>query len=237
MIHRLLPIVGIATRSIAVPGRQDAVRGVFSTYVDCIRKSGGEAVLIPPGVVEALSRLDALLLVGGEDLSTEAWWAAGVPGSPVDPERDAAEALLVDRAYALGMPVLGICRGAQMVNCVLGGSVASLDPAGVAQHSSPNQEESAKHLVLVAPNTRLASAMGINKEFLVVSRHQTRIAGLGVGLQASAWAEDGTIEAVEASNWPFIGIQWHSEWSTEGVESDLRLFLWLINEGSQRIRP
>lgn len=228
-------VVGIATRSIALPGRREAVRGVFSAYIDCLQASGGEAVLLPPGAVEALSRLDALMLVGGEDLAAETWWSAGAPSPPVDPERDAAETLLVERARGLGIPVLGVCRGAQMVNCVLGGSVTSLDPAGVAQHSAPTPVDSMAHLVRVAPDTRLASAMGPSIEFQVVSRHATQIANLGVGLLASAWAEDGSIEAIEASDWPFLGVQWHAEWSTEGVGPNLPLFRWLVEEAERRV--
>lgn len=230
------PAVGISTRSIALPGRREAVRGVFSAYIDSLRATGAEAVLLPPGAVGSLARLDALMLVGGEDLAAATWWSAGAPIPPVDPERDTAEALLVERAQSLGIPTLGICRGAQLVNCVLGGTVGSLDPAGVAQHCAPTSADNVVHHVRVAPDTRLASAVGPRVEFRVVSRHATKIADLGAGLLASAWARDGSIEAIEASDWPFLGVQWHAEWSTEDVVSDLSLFRWLVEEAKQRMR-
>ena len=197
--------------------------------------SGGEAVLLPPGAVGSLTRLDALLLVGGEDLAVPNWWSAGTPQPPVDLERDNAEALLVERAQIQGIPTLGICRGAQLVNCVLGGTVASLDRVGIAQHSSKNSAESVAHNVLVAPNTRLASAVNNCANLCVVSRHSTRISGLGAGLFASAWAMDGSIEAVESINWPFLGVLWHAEWSTEDVCADLSLFQWLVREAKERM--
>ncbi len=236
MNNPALPLVGISTRSIALPDRREAVRGVFSAYIDCLRASGGNAVLLPPGAVEVLDRLDALMLVGGEDLAAETWWSAGAPSPPVDPERDAAEALLIERARRLHMPVLGICRGAQLVNCVLGGSVASFDPAGVARHSALTSTDSMAHLVRVAPDTRLALAVRPRIEFQVVSRHATRIADLGAGLLASAWASDGSIEAIEATDWPFLGVQWHAEWSTEDTGPDLPPFQWLVEEAERRTR-
>lgn len=230
------PAVGISTRSIAIPGRREALRGVFSPYIDSLRASGGEAVLLPPGAVEALARLDALMLVGGEDLAAATWWSTGSPIPPVDPGRDTAEALLVERARSLGIPTLGICRGAQLVNCVLGGRISSLGPVGVAQHCAPIPANSVTHHVRVAPDSRLASAVGSRAELRVVSRHATKIADLGVGLLASAWASDGNIEAVEASDWPFLGVLWHPEWSNEDVGPDLSLFRWLVEAAKQRMR-
>lgn len=230
------PAIGVSTRSIALSGRRAALRGVFSPYIDSLRASGGEAVLLPPGAVEALARLDALMLVGGEDLAAATWWSTGAPIPPVDPERDTAEVLLVERARSLSIPTLGVCRGAQLVNCVLGGTVGSLDAVCVAQHQAPTPANSVTHHVRVAPDTRLASAVGSRAEFRVVSRHATKIADLGVGLLASAWASDGSIEAIEASDWPFLGVLWHAEWSTEDVGPDLSIFRWLVEEAKRRMR-
>lgn len=228
------PLVGIPTRSFVIPGRSEVVRGVFNAYISSLRASGGEAVMLAPGAVGALHRLDALLLVGGEDLAAADWWSSGAPVSPVDPERDNYEALLVHRARVLGIPTLGLCRGAQVVNCVLGGTVARLDPVGVAFHSNPNPSNSVTHRIRIEPETRLASVLDHRVETRVVSRHAMIISDLGVGLVASAWATDGSIEAVESSDWPFLGVQWHPEWSTEDVSPDRSLFNWLIDEAKQR---
>lgn len=228
------PLVGIPTRSITLPGRREVVQGVFNAYIDSIQASGGVAVLLPPQAVETVHRLDALLLVGGEDLAAEDWWSCGAPLPPVDAARDKAEALLVDRARINGVPTLGLCRGAQLVNCVLGGTVGSLDPVAVGRHRGPNTSDSVTHHVHVAPNTRLASVMKQSGEFPVVSRHATKICDLGEGLLASAWASDRSIEAVESSDWPFLGVQWHAEWFTQDVNKDLSPFLWLIEEASRR---
>lgn len=228
------PLVGIPTRSFVIPGRREVVRGVFNAYIDSLRASGGEAVMLPPGAVAALNRLDALLLVGGEDLAAADCWSSGAPLSPVDPERDNYEALLVHRARILGIPTLGLCRGAQLVNCVLGGTVASLDAVGVARHSNANPSDSAIHHIRIGPDTRLASVLDHRVEIRVVSRHATAISDLGVGLVASAWATDGSIEAIESSDWPFLGVQWHPEWFMEDVNPDRALFNWLIDEAKQR---
>ena len=230
------PSIGISTRSVVLPGRRETVRGVFSAYIDSLQASGAEAVLLPPGSVETLARLDGLMLVGGEDLASTTWWSAGAPNPPMDPERDKAEALLVERAYSLSLPTLGICRGAQLVNCVLGGKVGNLDPASVVKHCGSTPSDSVAHPIRVAPNTRLASATDHRVEFRVVSRHATRIADLGAGLLASAWARDGSIEAVEATDWPFLGVLWHAEWSAENVEPDLSVFRWLSAEAKQRMQ-
>lgn len=228
------PLVGIPTRSIALPGRSEAVQGVFNSYIDSIQASGGVAILLPPRAIEIVHQLDALLLVGGEDLASEDWWSCGAPLPPIDAERDNAEALLVDRARMNGIPTLGLCRGAQLVNCVLGGTVGSLGPVAVGRHQGPNTSDSVTHHVHILPNTRLASVFKQSEEFRVVSRHATKICDLGDGLLASAWASDGSIEAVESSDWQFLGLQWHAEWFTQDVGRDLSPFLWLIEEATRR---
>jgi putative glutamine amidotransferase len=231
------PVIGIPTRSFALPNRRIPLSGVFSNYVECLQASGCEAILLPPGSIQSLGRLDALLFIGGEDLSVEkAWWSSGGPTPPTDPERDLAEALLVERAWSLRLPVLGICRGAQLVNCVRGGTIGTFDAVGIARHSSQSLADSSTHHVRVEQDTRIASVMFPKPRFEVVSRHSVQITGLGVGLRASAWAEDGSIEAIEAIDWPFLGVQWHAEWSAKGVEPDLDLFRWLAGEAKLRMQ-
>lgn len=231
----MVPVVGISTRSVTLPARKDVFRGVFSSYIDCLRSSGAEVVLLPPGGTMTLARLDALMFVGGEDLATTAYWSTGAPVPPVDQERDYEESRLITAAKVLGLPVLGLCRGAQLVNCVLGGTIGRLDPLDLPLHGDTTTSDCVVHLVRVAPNTRLASASGPRDEFLVVSRHAASFGNLGIGLEASAWATDGSIEAIEACDWPFIGVQWHPEWDITDSGPDLALFDWLVDQAKQRI--
>lgn len=210
---------------------------MFAPYIRCIQASGGEALLIPPGSVGAIDRVDGLLLVGGEDLAAKKWWSEGEPHPPLDAKRDAAELSLCERARYLKLPVLGICRGAQLMNCVLGGSVASLDAEQIAGHFVSDPANSCEHAVRIAPETELSVALSGEGGHRVVSRHTCCIAKLGKGLQASAWAEDGTIEAIESMEWPFLGLQWHPEWHGRSACQDLRPFQWLVESAQRRRKP
>lgn len=218
-------------------------------YTEQVAAAGGVPVLLPPlpGSETAVPRLDGLILTGGGDIDPAEYGAQPHPRTArVSPERDRSEFALLAAALAAGLPVLGICRGLQVLNVFLGGTLhqhlADLPGSAQAGHSlRPGTFGS--HRVRIAPGSRLAGILGADgdgsREFTVPTAHHQAIDRLGDGLIAAAWATDGMIEAVELTRpadrgtgqHPFvIAVQWHPE-----AGGDPRLFQALI--AAARGRP
>ena len=188
------------------------------TYLRALESAGALPVVMPPLHDEAieplLDRFDGICLSGGPDIDPEAYGAQPDPHlGPTEPDLDEFELAIARRADARGIPILAICRGAQALNVVRGGSLHQhLPDFGeklLHRQQIPGAEPS--HPVEVRRGTRLANALGA--EFLDVnSFHHQAIDRLGEGLVISACAPDGTIEGVEDPSRPFlVGVQWHAE--------------------------
>lgn len=192
-------------------------------YLDKVLASGGVPVILPaaPGISGALPRLDGLLLVGGGDLDPRRYGAVPHPRTDrVFPARDDAELTLLHEALRLGLPILGICRGLQLLNVALGGTLHQHVPDLVGHEGhAVGEGEFAHHEIRLHPEARLARATG-RQSLTVASLHHQAIDRLGTGLTASAWSDDGLIEAAELDAHPFVvGVQWHPE-----ADEDLSLF-------------
>ncbi|HEY9240976.1 MAG TPA: gamma-glutamyl-gamma-aminobutyrate hydrolase family protein [Streptosporangiaceae bacterium] len=206
------------------------------SYAEQVAAAGGVPVLLPPlpGMSAAVGRLDALILSGGGDLDPAGYGAAPHPETTrVHPGRDRAELDLLAAALAARVPVLGICRGLQIINTARGGTLRQHLPEG-GHRAGPGTFGS--HPVRVAPGSRLASLLGPPDDggelwLDVPTAHHQAIGELGDGLVATAWAADGTIEAVEPADRdePLIAVQWHPEQGT-----DPRLFRGLLAAARQR---
>lgn len=190
-------------------------------YVEQVQDAGGRAVVIPPAEdpAEILRVLDGLLLTGGADIDPGRY---GQPAHPetagVRPERDAGELGLLDAALVEDMPVLGVCRGMQLMTVHAGGHLYQHLPevVGHAGHR-PDLGVYGDHPVRVDAASRLGSILG--PRVSVRSYHHQGVADPGK-LAAVAWADDETIEAVEDGSHTFaIGVLWHPE-----VGEDPRLF-------------
>lgn len=206
------------------------------SYAEQVAAAGGVPVLLPPlpGMSAAVGRLDALILSGGGDLDPAGYGAAPHPETTrVHPGRDRAELDLLAAALAARVPVLGICRGLQIINTARGGTLRQHLPEG-GHRAGPGTFGT--HPVRVAPGSRLASLLGPPDDggelwLDVPTAHHQAIGELGDGLVATAWAADGTIEAVEPADRdePLIAVQWHPEQGT-----DPRLFRALLAAARQR---
>jgi putative glutamine amidotransferase len=198
-------------------------------YADRVTAAGGIPVLLPPvpGVEEALRGLDGLLLSGGGDIDPARYGASAAQQTAnVGHERDAAEFALFGAAMSLGLPVLGICRGLQVINVARGGTLHQHLPDVVAHDGhAPVPGAFGAHAVRVAPGSRVGQIVGSDENgplAVAPTHHHQSIDGLGSGLTATAWAEDGVVEAAELdpAEAPFvIGVQWHPE-----AGDDLSLF-------------
>lgn len=197
-------------------------------YLDGVAAAGGVPVLLPPvGEVTAglLSRVDGLLVAGGADIDPVHYGADRAPETgPARSDRDLTEHTLIEAALANGVPLLAVCRGMQLLNVVLGGTLHQHVPnvVGNTDHL-PKPGSFGRVPVKIAPGSRLSTILG--SEVDNYCHHHQSVDQLGVGLVPVAWAGDGVIEAVELTDPEFvIGVQWHPE--EDGV--DRRLFEALV---------
>jgi putative glutamine amidotransferase len=206
-------------------------------YVDEVTAAGGIPVLLPPvpGIEAAAGRLDGLVMSGGPDVEPGRYGQEPSPQTTVvRPGRDEAELALFRAARQTGIPVLGICRGMQLMNVALGGTLIQHLP-GVVGHDghSPTPGTMGRHTVTVGQSSCLAGIVGTGPA-VVPTHHHQGIDKLGGGLVATAWADDGTVEAfeLESAEHPFaLGVQWHPE-----ASSQQKLFRALIESAARSDR-
>lgn len=180
---------------------------------------------------EVVSGLDGLLLSGGGDMAAWCYGSDAVPETyGVDTERDAWELALVHEAQAIGLPILGICRGAQVLNVAAGGTLIQHLPAFTAEaHRVCARDSEEVHSVRVEPSSMLFEVTG-RLELGVNSLHHQAVGRVGAGLRPVAWSPDGIIEAIESDEGcPVLAVQWHPELLVQHPGHP-ELFGWLARE-------
>ncbi|CAL9394295.1 Putative glutamine amidotransferase [Streptomyces sp. enrichment culture] len=197
-------------------------------YPRLVQRAGGLAAMLPPDdpqrAAEAVARLDGLVIAGGPDVEPVRYGAERDPRTgPPAPERDAWELALIDAALAAGVPLLGICRGMQLLNVALGGTLV--------QHLDGHAEVVGVfggHPVKPVPGTLYAGI--VPEETSVPTYHHQAVDRLGEGLVPSAYAADGTVEALElpTPGW-VLGVQWHPE-----MGDDVRVMRALVEAATPR---
>ena len=210
------PRIGISARVKGKPGKQHT--GVHIDYPHAVRSAGGVPLVLPPatgpaGVQAALAACHGLLLSGGEDLHNPSRRDTGKHRT--DPERDAFEAALFREAYKSRLPILAVCRGFQLVNVELGGSLWTDLPTerpSDIDHDHGTEWDQRTHQVRVVAGTKTHAALGCDV-IITNSFHHQAIKDLAPGLHLSAHAADGLIEAAESGaddHW-LVCVQWHPE--------------------------
>ena len=233
------PIIGITTY-----GRDERkIKTLFyddffylpTLYVDAVRRAGGTPVLLPPGGsdwAEWLALVDGLLVAGGGDVHPAEYQGRSEHSSiaGVDLDRDSSEITLIRKVTGSHpMPTLCICRGMQVLNVALGGTLH--------EHIPDVREEDIHRAgdggwivqaVQVAADSRLAEVMGMT-EVATHSGHHQAVKDLGQDLVAVAWAADGIPEALELPGHPWlVAVQWHPEMSAASEPSQQRIFDGLV---------
>ncbi|MEH0469099.1 gamma-glutamyl-gamma-aminobutyrate hydrolase family protein [Streptomyces sp. B21-097] len=231
------PLIGVSTY--LEPGarwgvwEQDAAL-LPTGYPRLVQRAGGLAAMLPPDApghaAATVARLDAVVIAGGPDVEPGRYGAEPDPRTgPPARERDAWELALIEAALTAGLPLLGICRGMQLLNVALGGTLTQhldghIEAVGVV----------GRHPVVPVPGTLYGRVVA--EETSVPTYHHQAVDRLGTGLVASAHAADGTVEAVElpSAGW-VLGVQWHPE-----LGEDVRVMRALVTAASRpaaRITP
>jgi len=244
---RAVATLGAVDALVAVVGRRIAPAGVVgwphagavavaAPYLDALKRAGAqEAVLYPEpidddAVARRLARFDGLVLIGGPDVDPARYGADRHDKTAgVDPEQDDYELHMARGAIAAGLPLLAICRGLQVLNVALGGTLVQHLPdiEGTGSHTVVGASEAGgrhDHRVRVAAGSRLAIALGAT-DVVGPSSHHQAIDRVGDGLVPVAWSvDDGVIEGVELDTGWVVGVQWHPESSAERDPQQQALF-------------
>ncbi len=241
------PIIGITTDAESVKNSRGVVEQHYflkRAVADAVSSAGGEPAIIPfcSSAKEAKSRverMDGLLVSGGNfDIHPSFYGEKkNVRCGAVNTERTKSEMLLLGAALVAGIPVLGICGGAQLINVFFGGTLYQDIPSqldGALAHSQKKPHRHTSHAVKPVGNSLLSRIVG-KRSLLVNSTHHQSVKDVGNGLVASAAATDGVIEAVETeNNGGFVlGVQWHPEFlTTRGAHCSL--FKALVRRAAKR---
>jgi putative glutamine amidotransferase len=194
--------------------------------------AGGE----PEAALQVLSRVHAVLLIGGGDVDPGRYGAGPHPHQyGVDGERDELEVRVLQEARSKELPILAECRGVQVVNVAFGGTLIQhlADVGGTVVHRDEGDQALA-HEVKVSAGTRLARATG-QEVITGRSHHHQALDRLGPGLVVSARADDGVVEAVESEQGWLLGVQWHPEETVDDDPAQQALFEALANEARRRV--
>jgi putative glutamine amidotransferase len=223
----------------ADPPRTEMVLGM--KYLEAIGRAGALAMVVPPlpgpAIPALLDRVDGIVLSGGPDLHPDAYGAEPhAQLGPTEPRLDAFELALARAADERDMPILAICRGMQVLNVARGGTLHQHIPDVVGDaiiHRQPGAPGEPIHAVNVAAGSRLQSIVG-HRHVHVNSFHHQGVDALGEGLEITARAEDGTVEAFESAGRRFVvGVQWHAECLVER-EEQAALFTALVDACAER---
>lgn len=181
--------------------------GGMKNYVQALSQLG--ACSVPGYAPQPDLSCDGLVLCGGGDLDSALFGQENCGSNPPDPVRDRAELALFDAFFRAGRPILGICRGMQVINVALGGDLIQDLPPHLRPFHTPRGREDQVHLIRAAEDSFLQRLYG--PVFPVNSWHHQAVGRLGEGLRAVAWAEGGFAEALEHTGRPILGLQFHPE--------------------------
>lgn len=229
------PLIGITGRQLTLGMlantsprfRNQRINSYFTDFAESVARAGGIPVDLPfvsstSGVVD---RLDGLIVTGGQDVHPARWGGTAVVDPDVDPrwnhdahdlQRDSYEATLIQAALDAEIPVLGVCRGHQLLNVVLGGTlIEHLDDGPIVHatgHAAPSTGDSA-HVVEFVEGSWAQQIYGSHR--VVNSWHHQAVDRLGEGVVVTGRTSDGVVECIALEGRPVVGVQWHPEWSPQ----------------------
>lgn len=241
------PRIGIPCRELKISGKKDPVWGVISSYVESVEKVGGLPILIPLSndkeeLKEFFNLSHGILLTGGEDVNPSKYSQAPSPKlKSTSDSRDEVEMEIAKWAVKEKKPILAICRGIQVLNVALGGTlyqdIATETDTKIEHDLHGVEDETAGHCVTVTKDTKLSKIVKSEGTLKVNSLHHQSLKEIGKGLKVVAKSEDGIVEGVESEdpNCFCVGVQWHPEilWQ-KGESHALRLFEALVEASKKQ---
>ena len=238
----LIAVTGVPIVSGGVSGWRQAAVATTTAYLDAVTRAGGDPVIVPPVPLDRpeagarLGRFDGLVLVGGGDIDPALYGQEQRPEvAHVNPARDGFEIPLVGAAIDRAMPTLCICRGVQVLNVALGGTlhqhIGALEGGLAVAHRTDDGSDGVLHEVRTQPGSRVMKAMGAER-VRTFSHHHQAIDRIGAGLIPVGWAEDGLLEAVEMEEGWILGLQWHAEATAATDPTQQAVFDALVREAS-----
>ena len=232
------PLIGV---SCSHPGNNSSTR---LTYSNSVIKAGGIPVLIPittdtAVVDDLLQRIDGIIMIGGEDIHPSYYGEEPIPElGNVDSIRDIYDIMLIRKAHELNMPMLGICRGEQLINVAFGGTlyqdIPVQHPDTTINHKQTEPGVVATHLVQFVPGSIMEGIVG-QSELMTNTFHHQAVKDVAPGFRISAWSTDSIPEAIESTTGlPIWGTQFHPEYqTTDGDEVSARFFYFFLNEAEK----
>lgn len=238
------PIIGIPCYSALRAYTARPLYGNNQAYVRAVERAGGIPLLIPPLADEAsleavCARLDGLLLSGGVDIAPAYYGEEAIPECEApEPERDALELAMARWALEHGLPILGICRGMQLLSVAAGGSlyqdIATQQPEAERHEHSSLPRDTRMHSIRVQDDSKLAAILGTT-EHPVNSLHHQAVRDPGRSARIVAYAPDGIAEGMEISEHPFaVAVQFHPEELEQTDEVSRRLFAAFVHASEER---
>ena len=220
----MAPLIGITSNQASNSYNQPIIQ-LTHAYVDAIVQAGGVPVIIPSSIAKGgwdtvYAHLDGILFSGGGDIAVERFSGEAHPRvDDVEPDRDSVELSLLHAASAEGKPFLGICRGFQLINVGLGGTLYTHLPdqlPGALDHAYPgNMRKVLVHEVQLEEGTLVADVLE-EPIVRVNSHHHQGVKDIAPDLRVAGRAPDGLVEALELPEHPFgLAVQWHPEWLTD----------------------
>lgn len=245
------PLIGITGRQLALGMvantsarfRDQRIGSYFSAFAEAVAAAGGIPVLIPfsADATDVVSRLDGIVITGGQDVHPARWGGLAAVDPTADPrwdhdshdaERDAYEVALIVASVESGTPLLGVCRGHQLLNVVLGGTLIEHLAEGpivhAAPYAAPNDGDTG-HVVEFGEGSVARAIYGARR--VTNSWHHQAVDRLGDGLCVVGRTPDGVVECIELADRPVVGVQWHPEWAASQPEP---IFGWLVDAASRR---
>ncbi|EOL49039.1 gamma-glutamyl-gamma-aminobutyrate hydrolase family protein [Enterococcus caccae] len=235
-------VIGIAANEIEDAGAKLYHLPISYTpygYVKAVQNSGGLPLILPVGspdlAKEYITQIDKLILAGGQNVSPALYGEEiQVEEASLSKERDQFELALIKEAIKQKKPIFAVCRGLQLVNVALGGSlyqdISHLNQNAIKHMQAPISREIPTHLIRTETGSILRKIYG--EETKVNSFHFQSVKSLAKELSVTALSEDGVIEGVESNNsgLVFLGVQWHPDFAYDHLEQEMAIFRYVVEE-------